>query len=177
LANGDRRFRVSDFRNPGLFYGNVEDPGDLVNLEEQIPCIAACGIRSNTIWNPIVSRGNSWPYLQEAEASEQPAADAATDVQSPEGVEAEDLVEEERFESSELIPAMRNDKRASCVACIVVSPRALKALIVISIVIERWMYVIGTKVNCGYRECLNRDGKEEIKTEKSNKSCNSWSFD
>jgi hypothetical protein len=64
------RLRRSRLRNPGLVCRDVDDPGDLVNLEEQIPCIARCGIRSNPIWNPIVSRGNSWPYPQEAEASE-----------------------------------------------------------------------------------------------------------
>jgi hypothetical protein len=96
------RPRGSGFRNPGRVYSDVEDPGDLVNMEEQIPCIAACGIKSNPIWDPIVSRGNSWPYPQGDEASEQPAADAVTDVPSPEGAETEDLVEgEERSESSE----------------------------------------------------------------------------
>jgi hypothetical protein len=93
--------RGSGFRNPGLFYGDVEDPGDHVNLEKQVPCIASYGIRNNPIWNPIVSRGNSWPYSEEAEAGEQPTADAAADVPSPEGVEAEDLVEEKGSESSE----------------------------------------------------------------------------
>jgi hypothetical protein len=90
-----RRPRGSGFRNPGPVCGDVEDPGDLVNLEEQIPCIDACAVRSNPIWNPVVSRGNSWPYPQEADASEQPEVDAAADVPSPEGIEAEDLVEEE----------------------------------------------------------------------------------
>jgi hypothetical protein len=47
-----RRF---GFRNPGHVYGDVEDPGDHVSLEEQILCTVACGIRSNPIWNPIVS--------------------------------------------------------------------------------------------------------------------------
>jgi hypothetical protein len=95
------RPRGPGFRNPGLFYGNVEDPGDLINLEEQISCIAACGIRSNPIQNPIVSRANSWSYPQETEASGQPAVHAAADVPSPEGVEEEDLMEEkERSESS-----------------------------------------------------------------------------
>jgi hypothetical protein len=28
------RSRGSGFRNPGLVYGDIEDPGDLVNLEE-----------------------------------------------------------------------------------------------------------------------------------------------
>jgi hypothetical protein len=42
--------------NPELVYGNIEDAGDLVSLEEQIPCIAACGITSDPIWNPIVSQ-------------------------------------------------------------------------------------------------------------------------
>jgi hypothetical protein len=86
--------RGSGFRNPGLVYGDVEDPGGLVNLEEQISCIAACRIRCNPIRNPIVSRGNSWPYPQEAEASKQPAVDAAADVSSPEAVEASYMVEE-----------------------------------------------------------------------------------
>jgi hypothetical protein len=93
--------RGAGFRNPELVYGDFEDQGDLVNMEEQILCIAACGIRSNPIWNPIVSRGNSWSCPQESEASEQPAADAAVDIPSLEGVEAEDLVGEERFEPSE----------------------------------------------------------------------------
>jgi hypothetical protein len=31
----------SGFRSPGLAYGDVEDPGDLVSLEEQIPCIVS----------------------------------------------------------------------------------------------------------------------------------------
>jgi hypothetical protein len=47
--------RGSGFTNIRLVYGDVEDRGDLVNLEEQIPCIAACRIRTNPIWNPIVS--------------------------------------------------------------------------------------------------------------------------
>jgi hypothetical protein len=37
------------FRNPECVSGDVEDPGGLVNLEEQILCIAACGTRSNPI--------------------------------------------------------------------------------------------------------------------------------
>jgi hypothetical protein len=60
------RPRRYGFRNPGLVYGDVEDLGDLVNSEEQIPYIATCGIRSN----PVVSRGNSWPVPQEVEVSE-----------------------------------------------------------------------------------------------------------
>jgi hypothetical protein len=36
-------------RGAGLVYGNEEDPGDLVNLDEKGLCIAACGIRSNPI--------------------------------------------------------------------------------------------------------------------------------
>jgi hypothetical protein len=74
------RSRESGLRNPGLVYGDAEGPGDLVNLEEQIPCIDACGIRSNPIWNPIVSRSNSWPYPQEAEARKQPTANAAANI-------------------------------------------------------------------------------------------------
>jgi hypothetical protein len=95
------RPRGSGFGNSGLVCSDVEDSGGLVNLQEQIPCIAACGIRSNPIWNPVVSRGNSWWCPQEAEASEQLADDAATDVPSPEGIEAEDRVEEEMDESPE----------------------------------------------------------------------------
>jgi hypothetical protein len=45
------RPRGSGFRNPSLVYGDVEDLRDLVSLEEQIRWIAACGIRSNLIWN------------------------------------------------------------------------------------------------------------------------------
>jgi hypothetical protein len=89
--------RGSGLRNPGLAYGDVEEPGDLVNLKEQIPYIAACGIRSN----PITSRGNFWPHSQEIEAHEHRAVDAATDVPALEGVEAEDLAEEEIYESLE----------------------------------------------------------------------------
>jgi hypothetical protein len=60
----------SGFRNPGLVYGDVEDPGDLVNLEEPILRIAACGIRCNPIWNQVVSQGNSWPYPQGGRSGE-----------------------------------------------------------------------------------------------------------
>jgi hypothetical protein len=87
----------SGFMNPGLAYGDVKDPEDLVNLGEQIPYIAACGIRGNA----LASRGNSWPHPPKIEARERHPRDAATDVPSPEDVEAEDLVEKERYESFE----------------------------------------------------------------------------
>jgi hypothetical protein len=52
--------RRSGFRNSGLVSGDVEDPVDVVNMEEQIPCFAFGGItiiRSGTIglWRQLLA--------------------------------------------------------------------------------------------------------------------------
>jgi hypothetical protein len=59
MATGTSTFvlrpRASGFRSPGLVYGGVEDPGALTNPDEHIPCIAPYGIKSNPIWNTVIT--------------------------------------------------------------------------------------------------------------------------
>jgi hypothetical protein len=59
----------------GLACADVEDPGDLLNPDEQIPCIARHGIRRNPRWDVIHSRGDGHlpglPHDEDADAPEQ----------------------------------------------------------------------------------------------------------
>jgi hypothetical protein len=65
------RFNASGFRRPGFASANVENPKDFVNPDERILCIAAFGIRRNTTWITVLSRGDHRPSMDAHDKADQ----------------------------------------------------------------------------------------------------------
>jgi hypothetical protein len=96
------RPRVYGIRRPGLEDAGVEDPRNLTNPREDIPCISTCGIPQNLIWNALISRDDGNPSgTTQQETTEDPESGNLTGkiVPSDSGGE-EDLIDDEEEGSS-----------------------------------------------------------------------------
>jgi transposase len=75
----------------------VEDPGDLVNPEEEIPCIAAYGIQKNSVWDSVISRSDGYApkSIQNNAIAPPEANDVAGDIPLPNDIDLADPADEE----------------------------------------------------------------------------------
>jgi hypothetical protein len=91
------RPRTSRTRIAGLTYADVEDPGDLVNSEQEIPGIAAYGIQKNAVWDSVISRsdGDAPKSTQNNAIGHLEANDVASDIRLPTDIDLADQLDEE----------------------------------------------------------------------------------
>jgi hypothetical protein len=89
----------------------MEDPGDFVSPEEEIPCIAACGIQKNAAWDSVISRSDGFaPRSTQNNAIGHPEPNDL-DARMPNDIDLTDHVDEEEETNGVLVTGDDSPRR------------------------------------------------------------------